>query len=276
MTFAEKLENIIRKNNSLVCVGLDPDLTKLPEHIKLLSNPLFEFNKAIIDATAGLACAYKPNSAFYEASGANGIEQLKMTCDYINDKYPEVPIILDAKRADIGNTNIGYAEFAFDYLKADGLTVHPYMGGESLEPLLAHKDKGIIVLCRTSNLGAGEFQDLEIEGKKLYQVVAKKVANDWNKNKNCLLVVGATYPSEIAEVRQIIGQDMIILVPGIGAQGGELEATLKAGLNQDKTGLMISASRSIIYASNGADFAVAARDETHKLRDEINIIRGDM
>ncbi len=273
MNFAEKLDGAIERNNSLLCVGLDPDLGKLPEHIKNIVNPLFEFNKAIIDATVDLVCAYKPNSAFYEASGVEGILQLKMTCDYLRKNHPTIPLILDAKRGDIGNTNQGYADFVFDYLGADAITLQPYMGGEALEPFLTYKDKGIIVLCRTSNLGAGELQDLEVSGKKLYKIVAENVSKNWNKNSNCMLVVGATYPSEIAEVRQIIGQYMTILVPGIGAQGGELEATLRAGLNLEKTGLMISASRSIIYASNGKDFVSAARTETQKLRDEINIIR---
>lgn len=275
MNISDKLAGAIEANDSLVCVGLDPDLSQdnFPEHIKKQTHPLFTFNKAIIDATADLVCVFKPNSAFYESSGASGIEQLKQTCDYIREKYPKIPVILDAKRADIGNTNNGYATFAFDYLKADALTVHPYLGGEAIGPFLTRKDKGIIVLCRTSNPGAGEFQDLEVDGKKLYETVAEKVSKYWNINGNCMLVVGATYPSELAAVRAIVGQEMNILVPGIGAQGGDLEATLLAGLNNKHTGLLISASRSIIYASGGVDFAVAARSEATNLRDEINKIR---
>lgn len=276
MNFAEKLAGAVVTNNSLLCVGLDPDPAKLPEHLKKVPKALFEFNKSIIDATADLVCVFKPNSAFYEASGADGIAQLKLTCDYIRSNHPDIPIILDAKRADIGNTNGGYVSFAFDHLAADAITLHPYLGSEAIEPFLARADKGSIILCRTSNPGSGELQDLAVNGKKLYEVVAKKVAKDWNKNGNCMLVVGATYPSEIRDVRKIVGDQMTILVPGIGAQGGELEATLKAGLNKNKTGLMISASRSIIFASNGEDFADAAKAEAKKLRDEINKIREEM
>ena len=275
MNFSEKLAGAVEANNSLVCVGLDPDFSQVnfPEHIKNVADPLFTFNKAIIDATADIASVYKPNSAFYESMGAMGIEQLKMTCDYIKEKYPNIPIILDAKRADIGNTNNGYGVFAFDYLSADALTVHPYLGGEALEPFLARKDKGIIVLCRTSNPGAAEFQDLEIDGNKLYKTVAEKVSKNWNINGNCMLVVGGTFPSELTDVRAIVGQEMNILVPGIGAQGGDLEATLLAGLNNKKTGLLISASRSIIYASGGVNFAEAARTEAINLKNEINKFR---
>ena len=250
MNFLDQLQNTSDKNNSLLCIGLDPVLQKLPEKFKSLENPFFEFNKFIIDATHNLVCAYKPNSAFYEALGAEGIAQLKQTCDYIKQKYPEIPIILDAKRGDIGSTNDGYVGFAYGYLKADAITLHPYMGEKSLEPFLARTDKGCIILCQTSNDGAGEFQSIESEGEKLYQKVAKAVAGKWNKNGNCLLVVGATYPEELKQVRQIIGDEMTLLIPGIGAQGGDIESTLKAGLNSSGKGLIINSSRGIIYSEN--------------------------
>ena len=248
MTFQEKLDKIVKKNKSLVCVGLDQNL--------------FSFNRTIIEATHDLVCSYKLNTAFYEAIGHEGINALKDTCDYLVEKYPEIPIIIDAKRADIGNTNKGYVQFVFTYLGADAITVHPYLGEEAIRPFLDCKDKGVIVLCRTSNSGAGEFQDLKVSGKSLYKIVAENVSNKWNINKNCMLVVGATYPAELKEVRKIVG-DMTLLVPGIGAQGGDLEATLKAGLNSKKQGLIINSSRGIIFAKN-------PRDEAMKLRNSIN------
>ncbi|PIW73053.1 orotidine-5'-phosphate decarboxylase [Candidatus Roizmanbacteria bacterium CG_4_8_14_3_um_filter_34_9] len=248
MTFQEKLDRIVKKNKSLVCIGLDQNL--------------LSFNKTIIEATHDLVCSYKLNTAFYEAIGHEGINALKDTCDYLVEKYPEIPIIIDAKRADIGNTNKGYVQFVFTYLGADAITVHPYLGEEAIRPFLDCKDKGVIVLCRTSNSGAGEFQDLKVSGKSLYKIVAENVSNKWNINKNCMLVVGATYPAELKEVRKIVG-DMTLLVPGIGAQGGDLEATLSAGLNSKKQGLIINSSRGIIFAKN-------PRDEAMKLRNSIN------
>lgn len=262
ITFQQKLDGIIEKNKSLLCVGLDSDIDKLPETFKNKQFSQFEFNKEIVDATADLVCAFKPNSAFYENRGVEGITELKMTCDYLKKNYPDIPIILDAKRADIGNTNSGYIKYAYEYLDVDAVTVHPYLGREALQPFLDLKDKGVIILCRTSNPGAGEFQDLVTDGKPLYKIVAEKVVKEWNVNNNCLLVVGATYPSELAEVRKIVG-DMTLLVPGIGAQGGDLEATLKAGLNSKKQGLIISSSRGIIFAET-------PRQEAEKLRNDIN------
>ena len=268
----EKINNIIAKNNSLVCVGLDSDITKLPAHLKNAEFPQFEFNKAIIDATADLVCAYKPNTAFYEAQGDKGILELKMTCDYLTDKYPEVVIILDAKRADIGNTNNGYVQFAYEYLGADAITLHPYLGQEALKPFLDNKDKGSIILCRTSNPGSGELQNLEINGKKIFEIVAEKVITEWNKNNNCMLVLGATYPEELKAVR-MQSDSMFFLVPGIGAQGGDLEKTLQVGLNSQKSGLMINSSRGIIFADNTEAFATSAREETLRLKEEINKYR---
>lgn len=270
MTFQEKLDKIVKKNKSLLCVGLDSDINKLSGGGKTypISNPTeqylsqLSFNKTIIEATADLVCSYKLNTAFYESIGHEGINALKDTCDYLVKKYPEIPIIIDAKRADIGNTNVGYVQFVFTYLGADAVTLQPYMGEEAIRPFLNMKDKGIFILCRTSNPGAGEFQDLLVNGQPIYKIVAKNIAKKWNKNKNCFLVVGATFPDELKEVRKIVG-DMAMLIPGIGAQGGDLEATLKAGLNSKKQGVIINSSRGIIFAKN-------PRDEAMKLRNEIN------
>lgn len=272
-SFFDKLNRSIDQNNSLLCVGLDPVIDKLPAHLVSSKTPFFDFNKAIIDATAAYVCAYKPNSAFYEALGPSGIEQLKQTVDYINQTYPNIPTIMDAKRADIGTTNQGYTEYVYDYLQMDAITLHPYLGSEALEPFLAYKDKGQIILCRTSNPGAGEFQDLLLDGAPLYEHVAEKVRDKWNNNNNCLLVVGATYPSEMKKIRDIVGPDMIFLVPGIGAQGGDIADTMAAGLGSNKRGLIISSSRDIIYAGNDENFAQAAAERAQSTRDEINTYR---
>lgn len=272
MKFKNKLLLISKKNNSLVCVGLDSELVKIPQHLQKSKHPQFEFNKAIVDATHDLVCAYKPNSAFYEANGLDGLLQLKFTVDYINKIYPQIPVILDAKRADIGNTNNGYVNFAYDWLKVDAVTLHPFLGKEALKPFLDRVDKGAIILCRTSNPGAGEFQDLVINGNPLYQIVAQNVTQNWNHNGNCALVVGATYPTELEIVRRIVG-NIPILIPGIGAQGGDVEKTVKAGVDKDGLNAIINSSRGIIFASNGTDFAQKAREEAMKLRDEINKYR---
>lgn len=217
-----------------VCVGLDSsDLPLL---------------KKIVDQTYEYACAFKINSAFFEAEGAAGWESIKKIIQHIHQSYPDIPVILDAKRGDIGDTNEAYAKATFDDLGADAVTLHPYLGKESLLPFLQRTDKGIFILVKTSNKGAGEFQDLKVGGKSLYQVVAQHV-KDWDENGNLAVVVGATYPKEIGEVRKIVG-DMPILVPGIGAQGGDIETTLKNGLDSKKAGLVISSSRSIIFAEN--------------------------
>lgn len=270
MDFKRKLSASWAKNNSLLCVGLDPNIDKLPTHLKNDKTPFFTFNKAIIDATAALVCAFKPNSAFYEARGAAGIEELKQTCDYIKQNYPDIPIILDFKRGDIGNTNNHYTKFAFDYLQVDAVTVQPYQGRQAVQPFLDCKEKGIMVLCRTSNPGSDEFQDMLIDGRKLYVHVAKHVLDEWNTNDNCQLVVGATYPKELAEIRALVGDKMVFLVPGFGAQGGELEATIQAGITSRGDGLIINSSRAIIYASDSEDFADAARGKAQAAKDEIN------
>lgn len=276
MNFKTKLQNITKNNNSLVCVGLDSEFSKIPVHLKEkegdVHEVMFAFNKAIIDATANLVCAYKPNSAFYEAQGKDGIKALKKTIHYLQDAYPEVVVILDAKRADIGNTNEGYAKFAYDFLGADAITLHPYLGKEALKPFLDRADKGAIILCRTSNPGAGEFQDLKIDDKPLYQIVAENVAREWNYNNNCALVVGATYSTELEIVRRIVGE-MPILIPGIGAQGGDVEKTIKAGVDKNGLNAIINSSRGIIFASNGLDFVQKAKEEAQKLRDLINQYR---
>ena len=276
MTFQQKLDAIVEQQNSLLCIGLDSELARIPAHLQNKLNPQFAFNKAIIDATHDLVCAYKPNTAFYEARGVEGITELKMTCDYIREKYPDIALILDAKRADIGSTNEGYVKYAFDWLGADAITLHPYLGKEALKPFLDRKDKGCIILCRTSNPGAGEYQDLKLDSGnqaiELYQRVAKNVANDWNYNGNCGLVVGATYPEELTIVRRIVGE-MPILIPGIGAQGGDIEKTVKAGVDSGGKNAIINSSRAVIFAGNGSNFAQKARETALKLIKEINIYR---
>ncbi|MDD5145888.1 MAG: orotidine-5'-phosphate decarboxylase [Candidatus Pacebacteria bacterium] len=303
MTFIEMLKERQQKVNSMVCVGLDSDYSQIPESVKAreVSVTIPNFNANIIDATKEYVCAYKPNMAFYEDQWVVGLSSLKDTISYIRDEAPDVPIILDAKRTDIGNTNKGYVRMAFDNLKADAITVNPYFGGEALEPFLDRTDKGIIVLCRTSNKGAKDFQDIKVylddlpltvaeffgssyatkEGVagrqfiRLYHLVAYKAAKEWNKNGNVLLVVGATYPDELKNVREIVG-DTPILVPGIGAQGGELEATVKAGLDSNGFGMIINSSRGIIFASKSADFAEAAGREAKKIRDQINEVKASI
>src|SRR6185437_15196235 len=211
MSFHDKYEYIISKNNSLVCVGLDSDITKLPDIFKQNENPQFEFNKAIIDATNDLVSCYKPNPAFYEARGAKGIKELKMTCDYIKGIYPNVPIIIDAKRGDIGNTNEGYAAYVFDYYDADAITVMPYMGIESLSAFFNRAGRGVIVGCHSSNSGAKEFQELKIDEKPLYQYVAEEIMKQHGDNPNAMMFMGATYPEQLTEIRKIVG-DMTFLV----------------------------------------------------------------
>lgn len=267
MTFIEQLARAWSSSGSLVCVGLDPELERFPRHLAGQPSPIFQFNKAIIDATADLVCAYKPQFAHYAAYEAE--DQLERTIQYIHGTYPHVPVILDAKRGDVGSTAERYAIEAFERYAADAVTVNPYLGADALEPFLRHEDKGVIILCRTSNPGAGDLQDLECGGRRLYQIVAGLAARQWNTRGNCLLVVAATYPRELAEVREIAGS-MPFLVPGVGAQGGDVAQVVKNGQTADGTGLLISASRSILYSGSEEDFAAAARNATLKLRDKIN------
>lgn len=261
----DKYNRRAEKVNSLVCVGLDPDMDKLPQHYKSQEFPQYEFNKWIIAQTAEFAAAYKPNVASYEARGAQGWKELQMTMDYLRERYPDIFTICDAKRADIGYTNTLYAKAIFDTLGFDSVTLHPYLGKEAIKPFLDRADKVSIILCRTSNPGAGELQDLKCDSKKLWQIVAEKVATEWNYNNNCMLVVGATYPAELGEVRKIVGS-MTLLVPGVGTQGGSVEEVMKVGLNEQKLGVIINSSKAIIFSNNPAE-------EARKLRDEINKYR---
>lgn len=270
MKFIDIIEASWEKNNSLLCVGLDTNLEKIPSVLLKQDKPLFEFNKNIVDATADLVCAYKPQIAFYAASGSE--DELEMTIEYIHDRYPEIPVILDAKRGDIGSTAELYAKEVFDRYKADAVTVNPYLGSDTLTPFLEREEKGVIVLCRTSNPGAKDIQDLETNGRKLYQIIASMAVEKWNYNRNVLLVVGATYPKELNEIRSIAGE-IPFLVPGIGAQGGDVEKAVMNGRNEKGTGMIINSSRGIIYASDGKDFAMAARNAAIQLRDEINRYR---
>ena len=267
MNFIEKLNIAWKENNSLLCVGLDPDLSRLPTHLMTLEFPIFEFCKQIVDSTHDLVCAFKPQIAYFAAEGAE--LQLEMLNNYIKETYPNIPIILDSKRGDIGTTADKYAIEAFDRYLADAVTVNPYMGFDTAEPFLKYSEKGTILLCRTSNSGAGDIQDLEVAGRPLYCHVADIAANKWNKNNNCMLVVGATWPSQMSQVREIVG-DMPFLVPGVGAQGGDVEALVKAGQTSDGTGLVISSSRAIIYAGSQSDFANKAREQAIAIRDVIN------
>lgn len=269
MTISEKFDERAKKINSLLCVGLDSDISKIPQKFLDMEFPQFEFNKYIIEETHEFAAAYKPNSAFYEAHGDQGIKELKMTIDYLNKFYPDIVSILDAKRGDIGNTNNGYVQFIFDWLLFDAVTVYPYLGLEAVEPFLSRTDKTVIILCRTSNPGAKDFQDLKVNdpsvpfgtGKPIWQIVAEKISFDWNKNNNCMLVVGATFPEEMKKIREIAG-DMTFLVPGIGAQGGNIEEVMKNGVNSEGRGLIINSSRGIIFSDN-------PKEEAKKLCEEI-------
>lgn len=258
------------ESGKFLCVGLDSDYEKIPEAARKGSvrETIVGFNRAMVDATKEYVCAYKPNSAFYEVYGDEGWEALRETIHYIRESAPEVPIILDAKRGDIGNTNDAYARATFDHLGADAVTVHPYFGSESLAPFLERKENGIIVLCRSSNEGAGEIQNLEVAGEPLYRTIARLVAEKWNGNGNCCIMVGATYPEELKEVREIVG-DMPILIPGIGAQNGDLAKTIESGKDSRGRGMIIGASRSIIFASKGEDFAEAAGEAAKKLDADI-------
>jgi orotidine-5'-phosphate decarboxylase len=267
-SFAERLAQAHHISGSLVCVGLDPDPAKLPKDLGDAASPLYAFNRRIIDATFDIAAAYKPQIAFYSAVGAE--EQLVLSIRYIRERAPAALVILDAKRGDIGHTAEAYAQEAFDRYGADAVTVNPYMGEDSVRPFLARKDRGVLILCRTSNPGAKDFQELCFDGLPLYRHVAQHASAKWNQHGNLMLVVGATVPREMAELRKA-HPEVPFLVPGIGAQGGDLKATLEAGLDARGAGLLISASRSIIYAGGGSGAAVrAAAEELHA---EINFQR---
>ena len=313
MNFRERLRLAQQAASSLLCVGLDPDYGKIPVCLKERTitksigyegDVIFEFNKAIIDATKDVVSAYKPQFAFYICFGDTGLRALKWTIDYIRKVAPNVLVILDCKDGDIGNTNLGYVAMAFKWLGVDAMTVPPYMSGESLAPFLAREDKGIIVLCKTSNPGSGEFQDLPIacsftdlstlvgDGDRandlngthawsqpsggyhvpLYQHVALRVANHWNAKGNCGVVVGATYPADLGQVRKLVG-DTPILLPGIGKQGGDLEGSLRAGLDSEGYGLIVNNGSAVIFAGSGEDFAEKSRAVAIDCRDKINNFR---
>lgn len=270
MTFQQKLKKAIQKNKSLLCIGLDPELEKIPKHLLKKTDPIFEFNKNIIDATSDLVCAYKPNTAFYEAYGLKGLASLKKTLEYLQKNYPYIPIILDAKRADIGNTAKMYAKAIFEYWKADATTAYPYLGLDSLEPFFEYKDKLTILLVRTSNPDAKTFQDLTVGNEPLYMRIAKTI-RQWNY-ENIGVFVGATYPKELANVRKIFPHTPV-LTAGIGAQGAETERAVKAGIDKNGSNLICNNSRVIIYASSDKDFAKAVRQKAKEIRGIINNYR---
>jgi orotidine-5'-phosphate decarboxylase len=296
-TFTERLRRRWQEARTLLCVGLDGEIERMPEQFRrglikaetngngaingererLIEAALTDYHIAIVEATADLVCAYKPNIAFYEQHGPAGLRALIAIIAYIQKKYPEIPVLLDAKRGDIGSTSQAYARALFDIYGADAVTAQPYLGSDALEPFLSRADRGVFILCRTSNPGARELQDLSVrEGgaaEPLYVSVARRVATEWNANGNCGLVVGATFPEELRQVREIAG-DLPILAPGVGAQGGDLEATVRAGLDSARQGLLLSVSRAVLYASSGDDFASAARRQAGWLRMEIERQRG--
>ncbi|MBK7953801.1 MAG: orotidine-5'-phosphate decarboxylase [Propionivibrio sp.] len=270
MNFMHTLNSAWHDRNSLLCVGLDPDPERFPAHLKNRADAIFEFCRAIVDSTADLVCCFKPQIAYFAARRAE--DQLEALIEHIHSRHPATPVILDAKRGDIGSTAEQYAIEAFERFRADAITVNPYLGRDSIDPYLAYPDKGVILLCRTSNPGGSDLQFLEVGGEKLYERVARMVSEEWNSSGQCALVVGATFPGEIARVRALTGE-MPLLVPGIGAQGGDVEATVRAGCTSRSNGLMINSSRAILYAGSGEDYADAARDAAQATRDAINRYR---
>ena len=271
MNFVDKLRSRWREADSLVCVGLDPDPARFPETLLDEPDALFVFCRDIVDATAEFACAFKPQIAYFAAH--NGGEQaLQRLIAHVAAAHPDVPVVLDAKRGDIGSTAEQYAAEAFDRFGADAVTLNPYMGRDSADPFLRRGDRGCIFLCHTSNPGARDFQELDVGGEPLYQRIARAIASDWNGAGNCGLVLGATFPEELGVIRGIVG-DMPLLIPGIGAQGGDVEAVVRHGATADGTGLMINSSRGILYASSGPDYAAAAAEAARALRDTVNLCR---
>ncbi len=274
MSFIDTLRNRWNTAGTLVCVGLDPEPAKFPGSFADDPDAVFNFCRDIADATAQYACAFKPQIAHFAALGAEGA--LERLVAHLRQAHPGVPVILDAKRGDIGSTAQHYAAEAFDRYRADAVTANPYLGRDSVQPFLDRADRGVVILCRTSNPGAGDLQDLPVRTasgeRPLYQHVAETIARDWNGSGNCALVVGATWPEQLREVRAIVG-DMPLLVPGVGAQGGDVEAVVRNARSADGTGLMVSSSRAILYASSGEDYAQAAAGAARKLRDTINRYR---
>jgi orotidine-5'-phosphate decarboxylase len=270
MGFVEKIQAAAAQNRSWLCIGLDADLEKIPSHLvdQFGDGAILDFNKAIIEQTKDLVCAYKPNSAFYEALGPSGLEMLLATRQEIP---ANIPMILDVKRGDIGNTAKKYAHASFEIYGADAVTLSPYMGWDSVEPFYEYDEKGLFLLCRTSNPGAQDIQDLMVEDGPLYQEIAIQIER-WGADsptRRIGAVVGATYPDELGIVRKIMGEDALILIPGVGSQAGDLEAAFSRGANSNGEGAIINAARSVIYASGGPDFAEAARMEAIQLRESL-------
>ena len=275
-TFIDKLRARWQTADTLLCVGLDPDPARFPDAfvdsaLDGSGDALFSFCRDIADATAEHACAFKPQIAYFAAHNG-GEAALQRLIAHINASHPDVPVILDAKRGDIGTTAQQYAAEAFGRFGADAVTLNPYMGRDSADPFLQRNDRGCIFLCHTSNPGARDFQELPVDGEPLYRRVARTIAGEWNAAGNCALVVGATFPEELKAIRGIVG-DMPLLIPGVGAQGGDAEAVVRNGATADGTGLMINSSRGILYASMDDDYAVAAARAAKALRDEINRYR---
>jgi len=268
MRALEKLKETQTKNKSMICLGLDLDPKKMPGEYGKSIKGMYDFAHQIINATSDKVCAYKPNIAFYENHGPEGLSLLKQIIEHIPE---DISVIVDGKRGDIGNTAAQYAEAMFGKLNADWVTLNPYMGYDSMRPFLEYKDRGVFILCLTSNSGSKDFQLLNVEGKPLYRVVAEKVAF-WNKENNCGLVVGATQPEQLKEIRDIAG-DMALLIPGVGAQGGSLEKAAEYGTEGFKKPAVINVSRSVLYASSGEDFAVRARAELFKLNQMVDSVR---
>ena len=270
MNFKEKLEKVVHKNDSLLCIGLDIDKDKIPKYIfEKSKEPYLDFNKEIIDATKDLVCAYKLNMAFYEVFGKEGINILEKTISYIPK---DIVIIIDGKRNDIGNTAKKYAQSYFETFNADAVTVNPYLGKDGILPFLEYKNKCSFILCRTSNPSAIDIQDVKISNKPLFQLVAEKI-KEWNTFDNCGAVVGATYPDELKKIREILGDEIPMLIPGIGAQGGDVEKTIKNGTNRYRENAIINSSRGIIYAGKNKDFSKESRIKAIQLKDEINKYR---
>lgn len=272
MNFTDKLEQAWQTQQSLLMVGLDPDIARMPAPLASAPDALWQFCKGIVDATAPYVCGFKPQIAHFSAIGAEDV--LQDICHYIRDQHPSLPLVLDAKRGDIGSTAERYAIEAFDRYQADAVTINPYMGKDSADPYLDRKDKGVIVLCRTSNPGGSDLQSLVVDGEPLYLRVARLVAEQWNEHGQCGLVVGATFPNELRQVRQCVGNDMPLLVPGIGAQGGDVLATCQAGCDSKGTGMMINSSRAVLYAGSGEDWLERSAMAAQATRDEINAARG--
>ena len=265
MKAIDKCNQRVDEVNSLLCVGLDSDISRLPPAFGREEQPQLAFNRHIIGQTADFAAAFKFNMAFYEANGAAGWRQLALSMEHLRRHHPDILTICDAKRSDIGSTSAAYARAIFERLGFDAVTLNPYLGGDALQPFLDYADKACIILCRTSNRGSGELQGLSIDGRPLWQTVAERVASDWNARRNCMLVAAATYPDDLAQIRALVG-DMTLLVPGVGAQGGDIESVVEAGLNRHGKGLIINASRSIIFAEDAAQAASALRSHINRYR----------